>query len=69
MVAAADCEVEPDHVVLERHGDVKRRRPGMVAHAGADPTDAGGLGLLDSEMGSLAHYQVAHGVVAVDQRR
>lgn len=24
MIAAADCEVEPDHVVLERHGDLKR---------------------------------------------
>ena len=41
----------------------------MVAHARADPADAGCLGLLDGELGGASHHQMAHAVVAVDQRR
>ena len=68
VIVAADGEVKPDHVVMQRHGDVERRRAGMIAHARADPADAGGLGLLDRQMRGAAHDQVAHGIVAVDER-
>ena len=69
MVVAADGEIEPDHVVVQRQGDIERRRAGVIAHARADPADAGRLGLFDGEMRGAAHHQVAHGIVAVDQRR
>ena len=55
--------------MVQRQGDVERRRAGVIAHARADPADAGGLGLLDREVRGAAHHQVAHGIVAVDQRR
>ena len=37
VVVAADREIEPDHVVGERHRGVERRRAGVVAHARARP--------------------------------
>ena len=49
--------------------DIERRRAGVIAHARANPADAGRLGLVDGELRGAAHHQMAHGVVAVDQRR
>ena len=68
VVVAADREIEPDHVVGERHHGVERRRAGVVAHARADPGDARALGLLDRGHGGEAHDQMADAVVAVDER-
>jgi hypothetical protein len=55
--------------VVQRQGDVERRRTGVIAHARADPADAGRLGLFDRKMRGAAHHQVAHGIVAVDECR
>ena len=49
--------------------DVERRRSGVIAHARADPADAGCFGLFDRKLGGAPHHQMAHAVVAVDQRR
>jgi hypothetical protein len=69
MVVATDREIQADHVVRERHRYVKRRRPGMIAHACAHPADSGDLGLFDRQFGGATHHQMAHAIVAVDQRR
>ena len=69
MVAAADGKIEPDHVVLERHRHVKGRRTGVIAHASADPADAGRLGFIDGKLSGAPHHQMAHAVVAIDQGR
>ena len=69
VVVAAHREIKPDHVVVQRQGDIERRRSGVIAHARADPADAGRLGFLDGEMCGAAHHQMAHGIVAIEQRR
>ena len=68
MVVAADREIEPDHVVGERHHRVGSGRARMVAHARADPGDAVVLRLLDRGHGGETHHQMADAVVAIDQR-
>ena len=68
MVVAADREIQADHIVSERHCYVKRRRPGVIAHARAYPADSGSLGLFDRQFGGATHHQMTHAVVAVDQR-
>jgi hypothetical protein len=68
MIVAAHREVEADHVVRERHRDIQRRGPGMIAHARPDPTDAGRLGFFDRQSGSAPHHQMTQAIVAVDQR-
>jgi hypothetical protein len=68
VVRVADREVEPDHVVRERHARIERRRPGVVAPLRPDPGDAGGARLLDREVGGPLHHEVAHPVVAVHER-
>ena len=40
----------------------------MVGVMQADPADAGGLGLLDRHVRGLLDHQMAHAVVAVEQR-
>jgi hypothetical protein len=67
MVIAADREIEPDHVVCERHHGVERRRPGIIAHARPDPSDARVFGLGDCGLGGKTHDQMTHGVVAVHE--
>ena len=68
VVVAADGEIEPDHVMGERHHGVERRRPGMVAHSRAHPGNACSFCLLDRRHRGKPHDQVAHAVVAVDKR-
>ena len=68
MIVAADGEIEPDHVMGERHHGVERRRAGMVAHSRAHPGEACGFGLLDRRHGCKTHDQMAHAVIAVDKR-
>ena len=41
----------------------------MIAHARADPADAGRFGLFDGKFGGAPHHQMPHAVVAVDQGR
>ena len=69
MVGAGDRQVEADHVAGERNLGVQRGRAGVVAHPHPHPGDARPLGLLDRHLGRPAHHQVAHAVVAVDDRR
>jgi hypothetical protein len=52
----------------ERHHGVERGRAGMIAHARADPTDPRLLRLLDREFRGATHHQMAHAVVAVEER-
>ena len=67
MVVAADREVEPDHVMGERHHGIERRRARVVAHACAHPGDACAFRLLDRRHRGKAHDQVADAIVAVDK--
>ncbi len=68
MVGVADREIEPDHVVGERHPRIERGGAGMVGELRVDPADAGRARFLDCDPGGAAHHQMAHAVVAVDQR-
>jgi hypothetical protein len=68
VVVAAHREIQADHVVGERHRDVKRRGPRVVAHARAHPADSCRFRLFDRQVGGTAHHQMTHAVVAVDQR-
>ena len=68
MVGVADREIEPDHVVGERHGRVERGRAGVVAELRVDPGDACGARLLDRDLGRALHHEMAHAVVAVHKR-
>ena len=54
--------------VGERHHGIERRRPRMIAHARPDPGRARLLRLRNRCLGGKAHDQMAHAVVAVDQR-
>jgi len=40
MVSVADREIEPDHVMRERHRGIDRGGAGMVAAPHTDPADA-----------------------------
>ena len=68
MVGVADREIEPDHVVGERHPRVKRGGADMVEELRVDPADAGCARLFDCDLRGAAHHQMTHAVVAVDQR-
>ncbi len=69
MIGVADGEIQPDHVVGERHAGVERCRTGMIAQLRTDPGDAGGARLCNGDIGRARHHQMSHAVVAVDQRR
>ena len=68
MVRIADRQIEPDHVVRHRHARIQRRRAGVIAMLDADPGDTDVAGFLDRFFRREAHHQMAHAVVAVDQR-
>ena len=68
MVGVADGKIEPDHVVLQRHRRVERRRSRMVTVLRVDPGDPGGACLFDRDLGRAFHHQVTHAVVAVQKR-
>ena len=68
MVGVADREIHADHVVRERHPRVQRRRARVIAHSRSDPRDARHARLVDGELGGARHDQMAHAVVAVDER-
>ncbi len=68
VVGVADREIQSDHVVLERHRRVQRRRARVVAAIDADPGRTGGLRFLDRGLRGEAHHHMPHAVVAVDER-
>jgi hypothetical protein len=69
VVGIGDRGIETDHAVRDRHRRIKPRSAGVVRSAHADPGDAGIPRERDRGIGGAAHHQMAHGVVAVDQRR
>src|SRR5438045_9701167 len=68
MIGVADRQIEPDHVMRERHPRIERRRPGVVAVMSAYPCDAGTPGLRDRGARCRAHHEMADAIVAVDER-
>jgi hypothetical protein len=68
VIGAADGVIQADHVVLERHARVKRRRARVVAPLRTDPGNAGVLRFVDRDRGGAPHDEVAHAVVAVNHR-
>jgi hypothetical protein len=68
MIRVADREVETDHAGLGHHARVERGRAGVIRMHRADPGGAGGFCFLNGQRGGALHHQVAHAVVAVDQR-
>ena len=69
MVGIADREVEPDHVVGERHRGVEGSRAGMVAELRVYPAYSGGPRLFDGHLGRALHDEVAHAIVAIQDGR
>ena len=69
MIGIADREIEPDHIVRQRHAGVQRRRAGMVAELRAHPCDPGGARFLDGHLRGALHDQVSHAIVAIEQGR
>src|SRR5689334_23908062 len=67
MVRASYSHVNADHVVLERHGRVKRRRSRVIAPLRTHPRDAGGFRLLYRDLRRVFHDEMAHAVVAVHE--
>src|SRR4029453_2594060 len=67
VVSAAHRYVDPDHVALQRHHRIERRRPSVVTPPHTDPADPHPLSLFDCNLGGKPHHQVAHAVVAIDQ--
>ena len=68
MVGIGDRGIDADHVGLERQRGIDAGRAGMVRHAHADPGDAAFARQLDGGFQRAGHDQMAHAVVAVDQR-
>src|SRR5207237_6845822 len=66
VVGVADREIEPDHVVLERHRGVDRGGAGMIAVAGADPADAIVAGQRDRLLDGAGYDEAAEAVIAID---
>jgi len=69
VIGVADREVQPDHVMGERHRGVERGRAGMVAELRVDPAYSGAARLFDRHFGGAFHHEVAHAVVAVQHGR
>ena len=65
VVGVADREVEPDHVMRQRHRRIERCRTGVVGELRVDPGDAGRARLFDRHFGRALHHQMTHAVVAV----
>ena len=68
VVGARDRRVDADHAVRERQRRIDAGGAGMVRAPRADPGDTGRARELDRGLGGARHHQVAHAVVAVDQR-
>ena len=68
MIRAANGDVDTDHVSLHWHLCVECSRPRVIAVLNTDPADALLRGLLNGEICRVAHHEVPHGVVAVDER-
>jgi hypothetical protein len=68
VVGIANREIEPDHVVRERHPRIERGGAGVIGKLRVDPADAGCARLLDRDGGGAAHHEMTHAVVAVDKR-
>src|SRR5512138_294744 len=68
MIGVTDRQVEPDHVVLHRHPRVERRGTGVIAVMHANPRNAGALRLFDRFQRGGPHHDMAHAVVAVEER-
>src|SRR5436190_19984564 len=66
MIGVADREIEPDHVVLERHRGVDRGGAGMIAVAGADPADAIVARQRDRLLDGAGYDEAAEAVIAID---
>jgi 5-methyltetrahydropteroyltriglutamate--homocysteine methyltransferase len=67
MVGVADREVEPDHVVGERHRGINRGGARVVAVPHADPADPARLRDLDRGLRRALHRERTRTVVAVDE--
>jgi hypothetical protein len=68
VVGVADCEIDPDHVVGERHRGIDRGGAGMVAMPHPDPADAVVARQVDRGLDRAGDHQAAEAVVAIDQR-
>ena len=67
-VGAGHRAVDADHAVLERYRRIGRGGAGMIGAPRADPGETGLARDLDRQVGHIGHHQMAHAVVAVDQR-
>src|SRR5436309_13419180 len=66
VVGVADREIEPDHVVRDRHRGIDRGGAGMIAVAGADPADAVVASQRDRLLDGAGYDVAAEPVIAID---
>ena len=68
VVGVGDRRIDADHVGLERQRRIDAGRTGMARHAAADPGHAAFARELDRGFRRARDDEMAHAVVAVDQR-
>ena len=68
VVGIGHRRIDADHVGLERQRGIDAGGPRVARHEAADPGDAALARQLDGGFGGARHHQMAHAVVAVDQR-
>ena len=67
MIRVSHREVEPDHVVRQRHARVEGCRTCVVAVMHAHPCDAAMFRFRNGGLRRGFHHEMAHAVVAVDE--
>jgi hypothetical protein len=69
VVRIGDRRVEPDHAVLDRHRRIEAGGARVVRTAHADPADARLARERNRGVRGAAHHEMAHAIIAIDQRR
>ncbi len=69
VVGVPDSEIQPDHIVFDRHRGIDGRRSGMIPAAHPGPADAVLARQCNGFLHRARHDEAAEAVVAVDQRR
>ena len=68
VIDARGRAIDANHAVLERDGRIDGTRSGMIGAPCADPADSARARQFDRELRGIAHDNMAHAIVAIDER-